>query len=62
MLCNLSESHDFKMCLKICTKIKKYLAHEIRDDAMKYGALVAKVLLSSAQCTEVFCKIVISSW
>lgn len=40
---------------------KTYLAHEAGDDAMKSGALVAKTLLPSAQCTEVFCKIVTSS-
>jgi hypothetical protein len=30
------------------------LAHEIRDDAVEGGALVAKALLTSAQSTEVF--------
>lgn len=34
-----------------------YLAHEFRDDSMKFAACIAKALLSSAQGTEVFCKI-----
>lgn len=34
-----------------------YLAHEFRDDSMKVAALIAKPLLSSAQGTEVFCRI-----
>lgn len=34
-----------------------YLAHEARDDSVKFAALIAKALLSSAQGTEVFCRI-----
>lgn len=43
-------------CYQSIERARMYLTHETGDDAMKYGALVAKTLLSSAQCTEVFCK------
>lgn len=37
------------------TGLRAYLAHELRDDAVKSGALVAKTLLAGAQSTEVLC-------
>lgn len=37
------------------TGFRAYLAHELRDDAVKSGALVAKTLLAGAQSTEVLC-------
>lgn len=37
------------------TGFRAYLAHELRDDAVKARSLVAKTLLAGAQSTEVLC-------